>query len=383
MEPVGVRSGNPTGVLFLDLKKAFDTVDHDILLYKLQSFGLAEDTIEWFRSYLGGRQQVTKVDGVLSDPLPVTCGVPQGSILGPLLFILYINDLHIYLQNSHVNLYADDTAISVSGTNLDVIKLKMQTELDEAGKWFNRNELTLNVSKTKIMFFGTHMSLQGTEKIEIKYNKEIVQHVDKYKYLGIMLDPRLTFSKHIEHMRAKTMYRIGVISRARKHISQAVAVMLYKSLVIPVYDYCDIIYDTLTLEDACALQRMQNCALRAILQEDSYASVHTMHNDLHIEWLRERRECHTAHFVYKCLNEMFPNIPIWYILVSKVSTRVTRSSERCDLYQLNAKLTKVRENIRHRGVGIWNRVPNYIRLDKSFKYFKFCCIQHRIFRREF
>ncbi len=148
-------SGHLTGVVFLDLKKAFDTVNHNILLNKLQSFNIAPIAINWFKNYLEGRVQSVKYQGVKSDREYITCGVPQGSILGPLLFILYINDLGDYLLDSSISLYADDTALYTTASTQVELMLNFRVEVSIVNEWLKANHLTLNASKTKYVIFGT------------------------------------------------------------------------------------------------------------------------------------------------------------------------------------------------------------------------------------
>ncbi len=148
-----IEQSRTVGVLFLDLRKAFDTVDHRILVSKLSHLGLSNSTLYWLESYLYGRTQVTSVNNCYSKPGIVECGVPQGSILGPLLFILYVNSLPSVLQESSVYLYADDTAIAVSGNNSDDIVNNLKDELTKANNWLCEHKLSLNLSKTKLMFF--------------------------------------------------------------------------------------------------------------------------------------------------------------------------------------------------------------------------------------
>ena len=147
--------GRRTGVLFLDLKKAFDTVNHNIAIRILSQLELSAIILNWFKSYLSDRKQLTKVNNINSDTKAINCGVPQGSILGPLIFILYMNSLPNHLANCQTFLYADDTAILCSGNNIDEMNNTLCAELTNAAYWMQRHKLSLNYSKTKVMYQST------------------------------------------------------------------------------------------------------------------------------------------------------------------------------------------------------------------------------------
>ena len=144
--------GNYTGLVLLDLQKAFDTVDHVILCKKLEAMGIA--SVDWFRSYLSNRTQLVSVNQVESDPLNVTCGVPQGSILGPLLFLCYVNDMASSVD-CKLLLYADDSALIVSGKDTDFIANKLSHELESCRQWLVDNKLSLHLGKTECILFGS------------------------------------------------------------------------------------------------------------------------------------------------------------------------------------------------------------------------------------
>ena len=220
------NSGLYTGVVFLDLKKAFDTVHHKVLLNKLQSIGVQGSELNWFESYLSNRQQVTKIGDFMSSPAFVNFGVPQGSILGPLLFTLYINSLSSVITNSNAEvtlyaMYADDTAIFVKGKSVSNINDIMNTEISKVAKWLNENFLTLNVKKTKGMLLcnSQKMTRRDTD-LEVYINNPLIDNVGKFKYLGVWLDPALTWNEQIDKISKTVSKRNGLLRRLRNVLPQ-------------------------------------------------------------------------------------------------------------------------------------------------------------------
>ena len=154
-----IDQGNVNTVVFLDLKKAFDTVDHSILISKLAVYGIGGTSIEWFKSYLSERNQKCFLNGSLSNNCVLSCGIPQGTILGPLLFLLYISDLPNCLSHSQPRMHADDTHLTLAGNSADSIELNLNKDLASVSEWLIANKLTLNKSKTEFMLIGSRQRL--------------------------------------------------------------------------------------------------------------------------------------------------------------------------------------------------------------------------------
>jgi hypothetical protein len=189
-------TGQATGAIFLDLKKAFDCVNHVLLLNKLSEFGITGNTLQWFRSYLNNRNQAVNINSSISTFKNINMGIPQGSILGPLLFIIFVNSLPESV-NCKCIMYADDTLLLCTAKNASVLQSKLQSNLLKVANWFNSNHLTLNIEKTKFMIFGTQHVLNNFENVTLSYNNKIIDKVDKFKYLGVTFDPIMSWSDHV------------------------------------------------------------------------------------------------------------------------------------------------------------------------------------------
>ena len=177
-----------TGVVFLNLKKAFDTVDHALLLTKLRNYGIRGDELSWVTSYLTDRTQSVSLENVTSDSMDISYGVPQGSILGPLLFTFYINDLSSVTKTCNVILYADDTAIIYSDKQKAQIEKHLNNDMEIVKTWLDENKLTLNVKKTKSMLIGNNKLLNEADYLDVRLYMDSIEQVGELKYLGVWLD---------------------------------------------------------------------------------------------------------------------------------------------------------------------------------------------------
>ena len=202
--------GKFVGMVLIDLQKAFDTVDHGILIEKLRAIGVG--SVSWFSSYLSERRQCVDVAGTKSDFLPVSCGVPQGSILGPLLFLIYINDMSISL-NCMLSLYADDSALIFSHKDSEVIAERLSLELTTCKKWLVDNRLSLHVGKTECLLFGSGARLKGVGEFRVTCEGSPVKRVFNVKYLGVTLDERLNGSTHVGNILKTCSARLAFLYR--------------------------------------------------------------------------------------------------------------------------------------------------------------------------
>ena len=214
--------------VFIDLQKAFDTVDHDILLQKLKSYGIRGKCNQWFESYLKNRKQYVSINGVKSDFKQVSFGVPQGSVLGPLLFIIYINDLPNALLFSDATLFADDTCILYSNPSLKLIQKRLNIDLKRLFKWLCANKISLNVSKTEVLLFRDKRKTIN-HNVGLKLNGKPLFFSRYVKYLGILLDEHLSWTFHCNTLSLKLRKTNGLISKLRHFVPRPILLLFYNS----------------------------------------------------------------------------------------------------------------------------------------------------------
>ena len=231
-------SGDLVIGVFLDLKKAFDTVDHHILIKKLFSYGIRGNTLKWFQSYLTDRSQFVSYDGIESKVLPIQYGVPQGSILGPLLFIIYMNDLFNVSNFLFTILYADDTCVVLGGKSLETLITLMNQELHLLYIWLQSNKLTLNFQKTYYMIFHRARLKLQSSTINLQMGDCNLNKANNLKYLGVIIDDTISWVHHITYIKNKISKGIGIMSKASKYLKRKSLLTLYYSYIYPYMIYC-------------------------------------------------------------------------------------------------------------------------------------------------
>ena len=210
-----IDQGNYVGGVFIDLQKAFDTVNHDILCEKLAYYGFRGNCQLLIKSFLSNRQQFVSINGFDSSKLDIKCGVPQGSTLGPLLFLLYINDLRFALKDSIASHFADDTCILYASNKLKSIETVLNCDLRLASDWLNANRLSLNVDKSKLLIFKSKQRKFNKDSISIKLGGVKLTPTDNVKYLGLHIDQNLSCDVQTNQLSKKLSKANGILAKLR------------------------------------------------------------------------------------------------------------------------------------------------------------------------
>ena len=342
--------GLVTGAVFLDLAKAFDTVDHSLLFEKLGSYGLSNDSVNWFKSYLTNRNQLTAMGNTFSSFKHVPVGVPQSSVLGPLLFLIFVNDLPSCVNHCEISLYADNTVIYFSSNNACDLKLTLNSDLKHLCSWFNDNLLTLSVSKCKFVIYGNSRKVAKFDNVSITVNDSILDRIDSFKDLGVTIQQNLTWSEHIDNISKKFNQRLGLIRRIKFLLPIQARLTLYNTLVLPLLDYSDIVWgdkNNSTLMNH--LQVLQHNAVRLILDLPRHSSATQALEVLEWKPLYLRRKYHRCISAFKCLSHLV-DFDFNLTMISHLHSHKTRQNN--NYYQLG-------ETTVHLSLGIGMELITY------------------------
>ena len=358
---LGINEKEYTLAAFIDLKKAFDTVNHEILIKKLPHYGLSQNTVQWIKSYLDNRSQKCTVNGITSPELVINCGVPQGSILGPMLFLIYINDIAQNLTCTKFRLYADDTVLYMSDSDEHNAHAGLQHDLYSLTEWCNMNRLTINSKKTKVVLFGMRTMLKKAICQDLYIGNNKLQYVKNFTYLGVKLDCKLNFEAHALECLRLVSHKLYMISKIRNCITNKQALCIYKSKILPYFDYGDIFYMKTHQRTIDKLQKLQNRALRLCLGHHNRHNVDILHIEANVPKLEPRRLCHLVNFVYPRSRDPY------YV---RIINRNLRNFDAPVLREEVPNNTTFSRSILYQGAVHWNAIPTIERNIPDYKHFK-------------
>ena len=264
MHANSVDNGEFAFGVFIDLSKAFDTINHGLLLKKLKYYGINDLSLQWFSSYLANRSQYVIWNGVSSTTLPISTGVPQGSVLGPLLFLLYINDLPKTTKILQLILFADDSNLLLQGKNLSDMSKTLTTELGVINDWFSANKLLLNASKTKLIIFKSRKCRQETNPPPIYLDGVQIKQVPHENFLGFQLDETIKWYDHTNKVATCISQKIGMMRRVKNFVSKETLKLLYNSFIQPHLLYGIALWGGTFDKGLSRLSKLQKKAIRLI-----------------------------------------------------------------------------------------------------------------------
>ena len=357
---------NKTVSVFLDLSKGFDCVNHNILLSKLRHYGIRGLAFEFFRSYLTDRKQFTVVNGVSSSVLTVLCGVPQGSVLGPLLFLLYTNDL-AKSTNFSVCLFADDTCLSYSHKNLETLQTICNEELAIVDDWFRANKLTANSKKASKFLLSKQ--IRGSENIndplfELKMGNVTLERVSTMKYLGVILDEKMTWNNHINYLCTKLSQKAGIFSKLRYYLDLDRLVNVYYALFNSHLQYAMLCWGATTSTNIDRLQIIQNRVIRNMTKSPHFFRLDNHYLNLRILKVQELHKLEVLKFMHSHFNR---NLPDYFRTFFELITHAhrTRGIEHGNYVIENCRTSLGQRSIKFIGPKLWNdTTPDCRQLNK-------------------
>ena len=344
--------------IFVDLEKAFDTVHHDILCEKIKAYGLRGNVNKLLKSYLSNRKQYVSINGCDSDVKDVTCGVPQGSSLGPLLFLIYINDLRMSLSKTSCGHFADDTFILFHSKKPKTIETIINTELKEVVKWLRLNKLSLNATKTELIFFRSCKHPLNYDNISIKMNGYKLTPVDYIKYLGMYIDKFLNWNVHVKELTKKLSRANGILSKLRYNVPIEMCIQVYYAIF---YSYLNIgcnIWGFTSEKNINDIQILQNKCIRIMTFAPFDSNTDQSYIDLGLLKVREVIKTNQLKIVYDFFDQKLPDdLMSLFVLSSNIhSTNQVLNSAINNLIHIPSfdTISYGRNSIKYHCARLWN-----------------------------
>jgi hypothetical protein len=352
--------------VFIDLRKAFDCVDHALLLSKMYKEGVRGDELALFKSYLENRLQIVQTNGSVSEPCQIKTGVVQGGVLSPTLFNVFVNSMFDIQLNGIIQMYADDTVIKYSASSLDELFDMINEDMTQLKGWFDANLLALNVDKTNFVIFERRRDVLLSDQYVVRYGNEIVRRVDSVKYLGLHLDSKISFSGQISHIRKKILPIMFALRRSRHLITHSTAMSIYYAYVFSQLSYLNPIWNVAANGLINMLAVLQNRILKIIKCKPlRYPTV--LLYDVDVIPLKVINQYELLLWLYKIVNNKVCH-DFQLIRVAETHRYPTRSND--NFVVSNFRTNWGRDSILIDGLIKFNNLPDIVRVQESISRFK-------------
>ena len=351
--------------VFLDLKKAFDTVNHDILLKKLYMYGIRGNVYDLFASYLTNRKQYTLINGVKSDYRSISCGIPQGSVLGPLLFLLYVNDINS-VSKFKINLFADDSYLSLNNHCPSQLQADMNTELLKIDRWLKMNKLSLNIEKT---FFILFTNRRINFDFAIKIGTTPLKRKSEVTYLGVQLDEKMSWNPHIHRIQRKLSSAVWALSRLKNLLDQKTKVAVYYGLIHSKLLYCISCWGGVSSNKKKKLTSLQKRAMRIICNVEERSPSMPLFKELKILNLDDTYKLQIASIMNKQKqDEWRGNFAPTDII--NLHNHWTRQANRQNYFVPAANIDIFKSSLSYNGPVVWRSVPDHMKRHTAVNFKK-------------
>ena len=351
------------GVIAIDLSKAFDSICHNLILAKLKAYGVQESALQMMRSFLQDRKQRVKCNGVYSDWLPLRCGVPQGSLLSPLLFNIFMNDINDIDIKSSLRLYADDTTQYESDICPAVLEYSLNQDIIKLSDWLNRNYLHINNDKTQTMVLG-----QSSYNYALRLSNDMIETKDSLRILGVILNNRLSFKSHVDEILKKAYAKIAALRRLKRLAPANVLLKLYKAYVLPHLEYCSPILLGIGKALSKKLEYANYYGLRTVLNLGNNVSYEAALKVASMRTLEHRRVEQALVTFFKCVKQNGPAYISNFFMPREIPYNLRGSSHNVVQYSYNSQY--LHNSFSHIISRIWNQLPTATKSAKSISIFR-------------
>ncbi len=374
-----INDQETVGIMYIDFCKAFDLVNHEILLEKMKAYRFSDNALQWFTSYMSNRKQYVKIESTSSREQVLKSGVPQGSILGPVSFLLIINDLPLQPSLRTTSIFDDDATTSASGKTKQEVENKLQNKSNDLNDWCVTNKMIVSIDKTKLMLLDPKQKrrLDDNTDLQVSYQGKPLKQVTSEKLLGVQIDQALSWDEQIKKQKQTILFKISLLNKIKRYLPQSTRITFHNYYIKPHFEYCNTIWSNCSKSGLDKMAKLQKRAARIILGEKFQREKTTSSAELFkkLNWITfsQNTDFRKAQLIYKSLNNLAPPyMRKMFKYIHEVVPRPLRSATNNELYIPKAHP----KSLRHSGPRTWNSLPKEIRNAKNIKEFKRLYLKH-------